>query len=130
MESACFTWPVDSFRKGVSPYGVYNMSGNVREFVADWYNEEHDTGLKDGVRNPPFPAQGSKQAADVDPGNEGPWKMLKGGRWGAMEDGIRVSARVYYRPDNSFRCNGVRFGLDAASVRAHLEKGTAVVTRP
>ncbi|WP_170942129.1 formylglycine-generating enzyme family protein [Noviherbaspirillum denitrificans] len=129
MESACFTWPVDSFRKGLSPYGVYNMSGNVREFVADWYNADDDRNLKDGARNP-LPAKGSINAPDVvDPGNDGPWKLLKGGRWGAQDDGIRVASRVYFLPDDAFRCNGVRFGLDTATVREHLAKGTAVITR-
>jgi formylglycine-generating enzyme required for sulfatase activity len=129
MEASCFTWPVDSFRKGVSPYGIYNMSGNVREFVADWYSAEHDTGLKDGMRNPPPPASGSTSAAEYDGEYNGPWKLIKGGRWGAVEDGIRVGSRVYYPPDDPFRCNGVRFGLDTVTVREHLANGTAAVTK-
>ncbi len=32
------TVPIDSYPKGISPYGVYNLAGNVSEWTADWYN--------------------------------------------------------------------------------------------
>jgi formylglycine-generating enzyme required for sulfatase activity len=32
------TYPVTSFEMGQSVYGVYNMSGNVWEWVSDWYS--------------------------------------------------------------------------------------------
>ena len=32
------TSPVSSFSNGVSAYGVYNMTGNVWEWVKDWYS--------------------------------------------------------------------------------------------
>ena len=35
------TRPVGSYPLGASPYGVLDMGGNVREWVDDWYDEEH-----------------------------------------------------------------------------------------
>lgn len=29
--------PVDAFPNGVSPFGIFNMAGNIDEFVSDWY---------------------------------------------------------------------------------------------
>lgn len=131
-DSECFTWPVNSFLKGRSPHGVYNMSGNVREFVADWYSIELDRSLKDGDRNPAPAQQGTVREGQGE--NEhayrGPWKILKGGRWASREGQIRIGARIFYLIDSAFRCNGTRFALDVATVRNHLTKGTATVTAP
>lgn len=35
------TAPVDAFPGGASPYGVMNMTGNVWEWVADWYDPNY-----------------------------------------------------------------------------------------
>ena len=32
-----WTAPVGSYPEGISPYGVYNMAGNLMEWVFDWY---------------------------------------------------------------------------------------------
>lgn len=131
--SNCKTWPVDAFEKGVSPYGIYNMAGNVREFVADWFNRERDKSLKDGDKNPPVAAQGTilpPMDEDSTRNDTGPWKLLKGGRWASHEHEIRIGARVFYPDDRPFRCNGTRFALDVATVKAHLAKGTALAKLP
>lgn len=122
---SCAVRPVNSFKKGLSPYGIYNMAGNVREFVADWFNEDNDAAQKDGLRNPPLPAEGKSKRTDV----PHPAKMLKGGRWASGANGILISTRVYYHPDEPFRCNGTRFALDVNEVRRHLADGTAQVVR-
>ncbi|QDZ27160.1 formylglycine-generating enzyme family protein [Noviherbaspirillum sp. UKPF54] len=128
--SPCFTWPVDSFPKGRSPYGVYNMAGNVREFVADWYSVENDARLKDGMRNPSPASQGTVLTENFAGEYKGPWKILKGGRWQSKHRQLRIGYRNYAIPDDPFRCNGTRFALDVATVRAHLAKGTATVIAP
>jgi formylglycine-generating enzyme required for sulfatase activity len=35
------TTPVGSYESGKSPYGAYDMVGNVREWVNDWYGESY-----------------------------------------------------------------------------------------
>jgi len=55
----CRPAPVTAYEKGQSPYGAFNMAGNVAEHVNDWYNVKHDLALKDGDRNPSLATEGS-----------------------------------------------------------------------
>jgi len=34
------TVPVDAFKNGCSPYGIFQMAGNVEEWCADWYQPD------------------------------------------------------------------------------------------
>jgi formylglycine-generating enzyme required for sulfatase activity len=38
-DGAKYTAPVNGYEFGRSPYGVYNMAGNVSEWVNDWYDQ-------------------------------------------------------------------------------------------
>jgi len=60
------TAPVDSFDAGRSPYGLYNMTGNVMEWVNDWYDEHYYKVMP--AKNPPGPAIGDE-------------KVIRGGSW-------------------------------------------------
>ena len=35
------TAPVGNYEAGISPYGVYDMAGNVTEWVSDWYSPDY-----------------------------------------------------------------------------------------
>jgi formylglycine-generating enzyme required for sulfatase activity len=52
------TWPVGSKPAGASPYGVLDMAGNVREWVADWFDEYPSGKL---VEDPTGPAKGDRR---------------------------------------------------------------------
>lgn len=120
--AACNPTPVDAFANGVSPYGAYNMAGNVFEFVQDWYNHEWDRGLKDGIRNPPLAGHGTTPDPILKP-----MKIMRGGRWSSAADGISVYRRNLHIPEGIFVCFGARFALDETRVREQLAKGTATV---
>ncbi len=97
------TMPVDSYPEGVSGYGVYNMAGNVFEWVDDWYQPSY---YKQSVAlNPKGADQGYNYA------NQGPVKVLRGGSWLAPETSLHTSHRFWNQPDNNsygvglgFRC--------------------------
>lgn len=97
------TMPVDSYPEGVSGFGVYNMAGNVFEWVQDWYDPKY---YKESVAlNPQGPEKGYNFA------NQGPVRVLRGGSWLAPETSLHASHRFWNQPDNNsygvglgFRC--------------------------
>ncbi|MBN1310771.1 MAG: formylglycine-generating enzyme family protein [Anaerolineae bacterium] len=90
------TWDVDSKPRGVSWIGAFNLSGNVWEWVNDWY------GAYPSVReiNPTGPDSGSS-------------RVLRGGSWYGSEDYVRAAVRYQGQPDTEssnligFRCGGI-----------------------
>jgi iron(II)-dependent oxidoreductase len=54
IESTC---PVGSYLEGISPYGVLDMSGNVLQWVADWYDAKYYCNSL--YQNPMGPPSGS-----------------------------------------------------------------------
>ncbi|HSA65228.1 MAG TPA: SUMF1/EgtB/PvdO family nonheme iron enzyme, partial [Nitrospira sp.] len=97
------TMPVDSYPEGVSGFGVYNMAGNVFEWVSDWYDPKY---YKESVAlNPQGPDKGYNFA------NQGPVRVLRGGSWLAPETSLHTSHRFWNQPENNsygvglgFRC--------------------------
>lgn len=122
--SSCMVWPVDRAAKGRSPYGVFNMAGNIREYVADWHDGEKDAGRQSFLSRFKVVDENGK------PRQWGEPKLLKGGRWASSPLQLQISHRLAWASDDeAFQCNGTRFAVDASVVREHLAKGSAVITR-
>jgi formylglycine-generating enzyme required for sulfatase activity len=68
------TAPVGSYESGKSPYGIYNMAGNVSEWVADWYSDTYYDEMP--FENPLGP-------------NSGSYRVTRGGSW---RSGVNVSS--------------------------------------
>ena len=87
--------PVGSFEEGKSPYGVYDMAGNVWEWVSDWY--DHDYYKASPQRNPEGPPTGG-------------FKGIRGGSWNSSPRALRSADRYWDPPtfrsqySPGFRC--------------------------
>jgi len=87
------TAPVGSYAGDQSPYGVYDMAGNVREWVADWYDENYYK--HSPTRNPPGPASGEQA-------------VLRGGGWVNTARNVRVPFRSRLEPAQRYGYVGFR----------------------
>jgi formylglycine-generating enzyme required for sulfatase activity len=75
--------PPGSFEAGRSPYGVFDMTGNVAEWVADYYEENYYQ--KAPYRDPKGPDQGEQ-------------RVIRGGSWRETKRNARPSKRFQAKP--------------------------------
>jgi len=87
------TWPVGSKPNGVSPYGVFDMAGNVWEWTADSYQADYY--LYSPAQNPKGPP-------------ENKLKVLRGGGWPYKAYDLRVTRRHWSKQDEGSTRRGVR----------------------
>ena len=116
----CAPMPVTAYPKGRSPYGIFNMAGNVVEWTANWHNIAYDQSLKDGVRNPLPPVLPAIEHPLTLPS-----RIIKGGRWVGVAGMAAIASRDTSLSGAFSASSGVRFAVDAAVVRHYLDNGTA-----
>ncbi len=83
-------------RKAPNELGIYDMSGNVWEWVSDWYDSGY-YGRFEG-NNPKGP-------------NSGSHRVLRGGSWNGNAQYCRVAFRSYYAPVIRSDYGGFRLAL-------------------
>ncbi len=123
-DTDCPPLAVDGHPNGVSFFGVHSMSGNVSEFVADWYNTDFYRALKTGDRN--VQSKVALQARSDLSGEINPLKLLKGGRWSSSEVYISLVMWIKSEFNEAASPYGARFAIDESAVQQLLDSGDAI----
>ncbi len=84
---------VDKYDNAVSPYGVFQLSGNVAEWVADWYDPKYYASAPE--RNPKGPEKGTQRA-------------FRGGGWIDSTPSVRAAQRNGTDPKTKMNWMGFR----------------------
>lgn len=124
-----FGWPgaQETFQTadGANGYGLYDMSGNVWQFINDWYGRDYYANSP--ADNPTGPAQGSLMPDGK------PYRGMRGGNWFNGENGHgRVSNRnpSYWRgpldPNHPYYHIGFRVVMPVNAESRPVAKATAV----
>jgi formylglycine-generating enzyme required for sulfatase activity len=79
--------------KAPNGFGLHDMSGNLREWVNDWYSSSYYASSPS--TNPPGPSSGL-------------WRVLRGGSWGDGTVNLRSSARTVGAPGDTNSSSGFR----------------------
>ena len=88
---------VDKYENAVSPYGVFQMAGNVAEWTADWYDPDYYKNAPN--RNPTGPEKGTQKA-------------FRGGGWIDSTPSVRPAQQNGADPNTKMNWLGFRCARD------------------
>ena len=88
---------VGSYEEGKSDYGIYDLSGNVSEWVFDWHDA--DFYQFSPKKNPKGPSKGQ-------------YKVIRGGNWRNIADDVRLTYRGATVPKTRNKTVGFRCVMD------------------
>jgi len=94
---------VDKYENAVSPYGVFQMAGNVAEWTADWYDPNYYKTAPN--RNPKGPEKGTQKA-------------FRGGGWIDSTPSVRPAQRNGTDPNTKMNWLGFRCVRDVKDAQA------------
>jgi formylglycine-generating enzyme required for sulfatase activity/serine/threonine protein kinase len=94
-----FSAPVGSYPGGASPFGALDMSGNVYEWVNDWWSGDYYA--QSPLQNPQGPASGSL-------------KISRGGGWCSGRFSLRTWAKLAAGPADASQQVGFRCAASAS----------------
>jgi iron(II)-dependent oxidoreductase len=95
---------VDKYENGVSPYKVWQMAGNVAEWVNDWYDPAYYHTAPD--RNPQGPSTGTH-------------RVFRGGGWMDSTPTVRTAQRNGSAPETAANWLGFRCAADIKKDLTH-----------
>lgn len=109
--------PVNSYPSGLSPFGLFDMSGNVAEWVSDWYDPTYYNLPTASSENPLGPTVGTE-------------KVIRGGSWDAKPFFARAIHRQSLQPQENGSWIGFRCADDAPAVLPTLSPTRAPTELP
>ncbi len=107
------TVPVNAYPNGLSPYNIYNMAGNVSEWVYDWYQPDYYTQqINNPVPNPNGPISGLE-------------RVHRGGSWDTAPLFLRTVHRLSWPPNSGSASIGFRCAKDAVAAQSGTTTGSS-----